>query len=160
MFRAVRIRALELHSHLFSQTPQGAEAQPESHWRDTLNGKGKVVFGLFCEDQIIGITAVFTWRERPIGDTGFMAMSFIEPEHRGKGLSALFYQERLKFAINHKPWQKLAIAHRRGNEASKAAILKHGFVFTESNEIDWPDGTMDLEYCYELDLNALRDQAH
>ncbi len=35
-------------------------------------------------------------------------------------------------------------------------MIKHGFKFIGTEEIDWPDGTRDTEYMYELDLENLR----
>lgn len=157
IFRAVRIRAVTLHTNYFMQTPQGAKDQPKEHWCDILSGQGKQVFGLFDADRLIGITAVFTWRDDPSGETGVLAMSFIEPDYRGQGYSDLFYKARIEFAIGHLPWKKLHVAHRKANEPSRRAILKHGFEFIGTNEIDWPDGTRDTECMYELDLVRLRD---
>jgi RimJ/RimL family protein N-acetyltransferase len=156
MFRSLRLRAIRMHTGYFLAKPEDAEKEPPEHWRQTLNGQGKAVFGLFDGTALIGITAVFTWREDPSGQSGVMAMSFIEPAYRGKGYSGLFYKARIEFAKNHRPWKILAIAHREGNEPSKRAMLKHGFIFTGTKEIDWPDGTCGPEYCYEMDLEKLR----
>ncbi len=156
IFREVRIRALTLHPQYFSQTVDDSMAQPRAHWQSTLDNHGKRVLGLFNEGNLIGITAVFTWRERQEGDTGLMAMSFIEPEYRGNKYSDLFYEERIKFAISHTPWKTLHIAHREGNEPSKRAILRNGFSFIGTNNTTWPDGTCAQEYIYEMCLETLR----
>lgn len=156
IFRALRLRALRMHPGYFAADPGKAEQEPEEYWRETLNGQGKQVFGLFGDTTLIGITGVFTWREDPSGQTGVMAMSFIEPDYRDHGYSDLFYKTRIDFAKSHKPWKKLVVSHRADNEPSKRAIAKHGFVLTGTKETDWPDGTRDKEYTYELDLEKLR----
>ena len=155
-FRSIRIRAVKMHTGYFLAKPDETEQLPADHWKETLDGQGKQVFGLFDQEKLIGITAVFTWREDPTGKTGVMAMSFIEPEYRGKGYSNLFYKARIDFAKNYHAWDKLAIGHREGNDPSKKAMTKNGFQFIGTEEIDWPDGTRDIEYKYELDLKALR----
>ncbi len=158
IFRALRIRAITLHTNYFLQHPDKAKELPVTHWQETLDGKGKQVFGLFDGQVLIGITAVFTWRADPKGATGFMAMSFIEPEYRGRGYSDLLYKARIDFAVKHHAWDRLIIGHRAGNKPSEAAIKKHGFKFVRTDEIEWPDGTKDTEYNYEMDLHAQRKE--
>ncbi|MBT7545320.1 MAG: GNAT family N-acetyltransferase, partial [Kordiimonadaceae bacterium] len=91
-FRAIRIRAVNMHTGYVLVRPDKTEKQTPEYWKKMLNGQGKQVFGLFETDKLIGITAVFTWSEDPTGKTGIMAMIFIEPEYRGKGYSSLFYK--------------------------------------------------------------------
>ena len=82
--------------------------------------------------------------------------SFIEPQYRGKGFGDLFHSARIEHALQYKKWKKLITDHRLGNEPSQKAIIKHGFVLLEKVMIDWPDGSRDFEYRYELDLQKLR----
>lgn len=156
--RAIRIRAVTMHTGYFLANPTTTENEPPEFWQQTLDGKGKAVFGLFHQNELIGITAVFTWREDPSDESGVMAMSFIEPAYRGQGHSSLFYEARIDFAKKFLPWKKLVIGHREGNEPSRRAMLKHGFTFKNTKEIDWPDGSRGVEYNYELDLEALRQE--
>jgi len=152
--RTIRIRAVKKHTNVFLADPKDTEDKPKEHWQDVSGDKQ--VFGLFDDQTLIGITGVFTWREDPDGHTGIMAMSYIEPAYRGKGYSALLYKARIDFSLEYKPWVKLRVSHRAGNEASRRAMIKHGFKLIGQKEINWPDGTRDLEYQYELDLKALR----
>lgn len=158
IFRALRLRALRMHPGYFSAAAEEREKDPPEHWQHTLNGEGKIVLGLFDGPALIGITAAFTVTgiEDPADQSGVMAMSFIEPAYRGQNLSDLYYEARIDFARRHLPWKKLVIAHREGNEPSRRAMLKHGFIFTHTEEIDWPDGTRDLQHNYEIDLEKLR----
>ena len=155
-FRAIRIHAVKMHTGYFLVKPDETEKQPSEYWKEMLNGQGKEVFGLFDKDKLIGITAVFTWHKDPTGNTGIMAMIFIEPKYRNKGYSSFFYKACIDFAKSYLTWDKLAIGHREGNEPSKRSMIKHGFQFTETEEIDWPDDTRDIEYKYELELKGLR----
>ena len=155
MFRTMRLRALYLHKDLFSANLDEAAKKPDSFWIDTLDGAGKQVFGLFDEETLIGITGVFKQKEDPSEKTGVMGMSFIEPSYRGQGYSSLFYEARIAFARTQ-PWTRLIVCHRANNESSRRAILRHGFILTSTYERDWPDGTRDIEYTYELDLEKFR----
>lgn len=158
IFKNIRIRALQQNTRYFCCDPEKAKSYPKSYWTGTLDGQGKQVFGLFDERDLIGITAVFTHKEDPNGKTGLMAMSFIERAHRGQGYSSRLYDARIDFAKEHTAWKRLIVSHRAGNSPSQRAILKNGFVPVGQEKIDWPDGTRDLEYKYELDLEKLREE--
>tara|TARA_B100000686_G_scaffold301634_1_gene337087 strand:+ start:1776 stop:2297 length:522 start_codon:yes stop_codon:yes gene_type:complete len=155
-FRAIRIRAVNMHTGYVLVKPEKTEKQTPEYWKEMLNGRGKQAFGLFDQDRLIGITAVLPWCEDPSGKTGIIAMIFIEPEYRRKGYSNLFYKSCIDFAKNYLVWDKLTIGHRKGNEPSRKGMTKHGFQFKEEEEINWPDDTRDIEYRYELDLKGLR----
>ena len=158
VLRDIRLRAITAHTGYFFADPEVTRNQPDDYWLETLDGKGKQVFGLFDGDKIIGLCAVFTWREDPTGRTGVMAMDYIDPDYRRRGYTELMYSARIDFAIGHEAWDKLSIGHREGNEPSRRAIIKHGFVLIETKNVDWPEGERDVEYVYELDLIAFRAQ--
>lgn len=155
-FRAVRLRALELHPGFYGGTLADAEQRTPKEWQEMLDGRGKRIFGLFAGNVLIGITAVFTCRDDPSGRTGIFAMSFIEPEYRGKGYADLYYKARIDFGVKDLPWTRLAVSHRADNEPSKRAIVRHGFVFIGKREKDWPDGKRMDEFMYEMDLRPMR----
>ena len=79
-------------------------------------------------------------------------MSFIHPDYRGRGLSELFYQARIDWARSQEGITRVIVSHRDGNEASKAANQKFGFVATDSTETVFPDGVLAKEYNYELKI--------
>ena len=156
LYRAIRTRAVCMHTGYYFADPEETKNRPDHFWKDGLDQNGKCVFGLFDDEKIIGLCGIFTWNEDPSGKTGVMAMDFIDPEYRGKGLTDLLYKARIDFAIQHKAWKKLSIGHREGNEPSRRAMIKHGFELVETKDINWPDGSRDIEYLYELNLSELR----
>lgn len=155
-FKTIRLKALKAHPDVYLDSYQAAIIRPDSEWQEILDGKGKSIFGLFDGEKIIGLTAVFTWREDPSGQTGVMAMSFIEPEYRGRGLSKLLYEARIRWALDYQPFRKLVVSRREGNEPSKRAMIAHGFTFVDVARITWPDGLEDNEHKYMLDLEKMR----
>lgn len=156
IFRSLRLRALSMHPGFYCGTLLEADSRPPEEWQEMLDGQGKQIFGLFDNDKLIGITAVFTCRDDPTGQTGVFAMSFIEPAYRGQGYSDFYYKTRIGFGIKHLPWTRLSVSHRADNEPSRRAILRHGFVFIGKREKDWPDGQRMEEFMYEMDLVKLR----
>lgn len=116
----------------------------------------KCAFGLFDHEKLIGITAVISITE----DKAECIMSFIEPDYRGRGLSALLYEARIEWALKKKHLKILVSGHREGNTASQKALLKHGFTYARTNDETWPDGQKAPGYEYELDLDAQRQTSH
>ena len=155
-FRQIRLRALREHPDVYSASYGEAAARTERDWTEMLDGKGKCIFGLFDGDKIIGLAAVFTSREDPGGETGVLAMDYIDPLYRGRGLSRLLYQARIDWAKQYLPFRRLVVSHREGNEPSRRANQSFEFKFVGKEEMDWPDGMRAADYVYELDLAAMR----
>jgi RimJ/RimL family protein N-acetyltransferase len=155
-FRQIRLRALREHPDVYTGSYKETAARTESEWMELLDGKEKCIFGLFDGDSIIGLAAVFRSREDPSGQSGVLAMDYIDPLYRGRRLSRILYQARIDWAKQHRPFRRLLISHREGNEASRRANQSFGFKFIGKQQIDWPDGTKAPDYVYELDLATLR----
>ncbi len=79
-------------------------------------------------------------------------MSYLLPEYRGRGLSRLFYEARLRWIVEQERFERVVVSHRRSNEPSKRANERFGFVMTGTARTTWPDGTDDDELLYELRL--------
>ena len=99
---------------------------------------------------MIGITAVFTWREDPRGEVAVLAMSFIQLEYLGRGLSELLYKARLDWIRAQPQFKRVVVSHRESNEASRRASQRHGFRLWRRAPHVWHDGTTEDEIFYEL----------
>ncbi len=152
----MRLIALQTNPGVFGGNYAEESSYTEDMWREFLDGQGRKIFGLFDGQQMIGITAAFTWREDPSGQSGVMAYTFLKPEYREQRLTQMIYKVRIDFALQYKPWKKLVIGHRDGNEPSRRAMVAHGFVFTHITRKIWPDGIEADEYHYVMDLEKLR----
>lgn len=155
-FKSMRLKALQKHADVFASPYEKEFAEPDSWWQETLDGKGKAVFGIFDGESMVGFTGIFTARIDPAGQTAVLAMSYIEPQYRGQRLSKLFYQARIDWAVIQPQLKKLIVSHREGNESSRRANQAFGFVLDNKEHKLWPDGTEALEWNYILDLNQLR----
>jgi RimJ/RimL family protein N-acetyltransferase len=156
MFRFIRLKALQAYADVFASPYAKEAAESESWWKETLDGKGKAVFGIFDGESMIGFTGIFTARIDPTGQTGILAMSYIEPEYRGQGLSRLFYRARIDWAITQPQLKMLTVSHREGNETSRRANQAFGFILDHKEKKLWPDGTEADDWYYSLDLESLR----
>src|ERR1700748_3230588 len=99
MLRDFRLQALQSTPGLFTGRYEDSVNRSEAEWRDFIRGPFNQAFGLFDGDALIGITAVFQWREDPTGETALLAASFILEPYRGRHLSRMLYDARLAWIV-------------------------------------------------------------
>lgn len=158
IFKALRLEAVTNNLHYFGNTPEEVMAKPENDWKRRIDSEGQRMFGLFDKGQLVGITDIFIdLKKDPAGQIANLSTTYIKPEYRGRGLTALFYNARFEWALAQPGVKKITTAHRIGNEPSRRAILANGFTLTDEGIIEWPNGTIDTELCYELNVNSLKD---
>jgi RimJ/RimL family protein N-acetyltransferase len=149
-FRDFRLQALTAAPGFFGAAYGTEVTKKPEEWQRTISGPANQAFGLFDLTHLIGITAAFAWREDPSGKTAVLAMSFILPEYRGRGLSRLFYETRLNWIRSRPQFTRIVVFHRASNEVSRRAIERHGFRVTHRAPRVWPDGTTEDQIFYEL----------
>ena len=150
--REIRLQALATDPSVFGSNYARESAFAEADWRGWLAADTSAIFMLFCDDRPIGMTAISVDREDASGRTGFLWGTWLDPGHRRRGLSALFYEARLVWARDRASIERLTVSHRASNESSKFANQKFGFVYTHSTEKTWNDGLKEPELHYELRL--------
>jgi RimJ/RimL family protein N-acetyltransferase len=153
LFREFRLAALQAAPGVFGSSYEREEPMPQERWTSLLDTPTGAVFGLFDDERLIGITSVYTDRDDPLGQTAGLAMSFILPEYRGRGLSEMFYEARLAWVRARPQFRRVVVGHRASNEASRRANQKHGFQLFLRRPHLWPDGVTEDELLYELPLS-------
>lgn len=148
--RDFRLSALENAPGAFALSYAECVKWTPEDWRSEISAPTHQIFGLFDGGKLIGITAAFTWRGDPSGQTALLAMSYIVPEYRGQGLSNRLYDARLAWIARSGRFTKIRVSHRASNEASRHANQRHGFVRTKTEPYTWPDGVVEDEIFYEL----------
>jgi RimJ/RimL family protein N-acetyltransferase len=152
-FRDFRLDSLRDAPGVFAMTYDAAATWSPEDWQAEAQGPDHQVFGLFDENCLIGITAAFTYRADSTGQTALLAMSFIVPSYRGRGLSRLFYDARMAWIRAQPQFRRALVSHRSSNEASRRANQRYGFVQTKSAPHTWPDGQTEDEIFYELEIS-------
>ncbi len=147
-FKTLRMQALSEFPEYFLDTVEQGRKRSTQEWCDYLIGETRRVFGLFDHETLIGIASIFQPDELNPHIAQF-AMGYIAPQYRGKSLSSLLYKARIEWAINETAFTTLKISHRKGNAASKKAILKHGFTYIEDRQENFGDGSTDWSCKYE-----------
>lgn len=149
-FRDLRLIALKTDPAMFGSTYEREAAYDELTWRDRVSRRGKEMFGLYDGERMIGLTGIITDSELDGGRTGVLVASFIVPEYRGRGLSAMFFDARFKWAREQEYITKLVAGVRATNGPSQKAIESHGF--KEVQRFHRPDGTDGEQIDYQLML--------
>ena len=151
-FAQVRLKALQTDPLVFGSNYEKESQMTEAEWRSRLRAKDNAIFLLFENETAIGMTGVSIDRNDPTKRTALLWGSWLAPEFRGKGLSDLMYQTRIKWAKEQPTVEKIIVSHRASNLSSKYANQKHGFVSTHKNEKVWADGATEEEIFYELKI--------
>ncbi len=152
LLRQIRLTALKTDPRVFGSNFEKESKLTETDWRARLQTDDSAVFLLFENELLVGMTGVSVFRDDPTQKTAIFWGSWLAPEFRGKGLSEIMYKARINWAKAHPTIEKIIVAHRASNQASKRANQKHGFVFTHTSEIVWADGAAEDVVSYELKL--------
>ena len=130
-YRDMRLEALATHPTLFD--PSTDETQlTEEEWQQRLTNENVCTFGVYDNDQLIGITVVR--RDADEREKAHLAASYIRQAYRKKGLSRLLYEARINWAKEQKDIKFVYVDHFEDNEASFRAHQKFGFTYDSSYE--------------------------
>lgn len=149
-FRDFRLAALRQAPGVFSTRHEVAAARSREAWQANIQGPSNQAFGLFDGDRLIGIAAVFANADDATGATAGLAMSYILPAWRGRGLSRVLYEARLDWVRARPQFRRVIVAHRASNDAARRMIAAFGFRETHRTVRTWPDGAREDEIAYEL----------
>lgn len=151
-YRDLRLEALAAHEDLYGNSLAIEKAWGDNAWIDMFSDERHQFFGLFDRETLIGIGAVFTARSDKDGKTALLASAYIQPAYRGQGFSRLLYEARIRWIVESERFDRIAVGHKQGNEASRRANQHFGFIQTASEEATWGDGSKDIKYSYEMRL--------
>lgn len=148
-YKRIRLEALQTHPEFFGSSYVKESTYAFEHWMTLLEDKNRALFALRHGEQLVGLTGVAVKKEDL--EKALFYSTFIRAEHRGKGLSALFYQARIDWA-RQMGCRAIVVSHRTGNDASEAANRRFGFLYMDAEETLWPDGERAEELRYVLEL--------
>lgn len=148
-FKHIRLEALQQEPAVFSSNYAREAAFPDNTWEQRLLNPGAAFFGLYDGPELIGITGIIANDET--GTEAVLIASYIRPGRRGHGLSGLLYQARIDWA-KEQGFRRIVVSHRAGNEASRAANQRYGFLHTHAELMQWPDGQWADNIFYVLEL--------
>lgn len=150
VYKAIRLEALQKEPMFFGSSYERESAEADEQWKNYVSNPIMAFWGLYLGDNCIGLTGISEYWNQP--DSLVLRGSYIQKEHRQKGLSSLFYQARLQWAAKQQGFKRIIVSHRASNEASKASNQKFGFKYTYTEDKKWPDGKVEGHVFYELPL--------
>lgn len=145
--KSIRLEALQNAHGKFGASYENEVLLEDEKWQSRLMKDDVAYFALAYNHEIIGMTGVYL----PDLETAKFIASYIKPDHRNQGLSGLLYQARIDWAKS-KNVSRVVVAHRKSNVASMYANQKFDFIYTHDEDVVWPDGTREVNVCYELKL--------
>lgn len=149
-FKAIRLEALEKHKNFFGSSFSVESQKENDFWKLRLrNIYNEAIFGLYDKQSIIGLTGVVRHYEYT-QDTVIFCMSYIRECYRGRGLSELLYKHRIDWARSQEGIRRILVGHRAGNELSRRANQRHGFILVSTEDMTFGNGETDKYYTYEL----------
>ncbi len=145
--KAIRLEALKNEPGNFGASYKEEFQVLDAKWVKRVQRSNEVYFALCYGNEIVGITGVIIDNHKT---TKLMA-SYIRKEHRGKGLSKLFYEARIEWAQKQGA-KKILVSHRKSNLPSMYANQIFGFAYIGEDDVIWPDGNHEPIVNYELVL--------
>lgn len=152
-FKAIRLEGLASHSDVFGASLKAESEKDDSFWKGRLsNIHNGATFGLYDGDTVIGLTAIYRdWNG--LEGVAVLCMSYIRPEYRKQKLSDKLYEARIEWVKAEGDIHTLTVGHREGNDASRGANQRWGFVFVGIEEgHEYGNGTTARNYVYELKI--------
>lgn len=148
-YKRMRLEALKNEPGMFGNSHAFESGFTDRQWIERITNPDGACFGLYCDQELIGITSIIIDKEKP--DEAYMTQSYIEKAYRGIGLSKILYQTRIKWA-SQRNLKRLTIGHKESNVASKNANQHFGFKYTHKEIRHWPNGSIEPMVYYELKL--------
>lgn len=143
-YRALRLEALRLEPGSFCSSYARESAFTAQEWNDRLCNPNSATYGLYDGPELVGVTAIFIDPRQP--DTGQLVQDYIRRSHRARGLTRLFYQQRIAWA-RERGLKRLIVGYREDNAASLGGGLREGFEPSHRESQSWPDGLV-ADCCY------------
>ena len=152
IFKSIRLEALRKNAAAFGASYDAENSQDDKFWQDRLsNPDNGTIFGLYDRDDVIGLTGIYRdWNGRE--GVAVLCMSYLRQEYRGRVLSDLLYKARIDWAKAQGDIRILEVAHREGNDASRGANQRWGFILTEVKNQVYGNGENAKDYVYQLKI--------
>lgn len=153
--REIRLESLRHYGAIFDNFHKKESEKPLSYWiEQSTQTPDHCFFGLFDEDELIGVMAARKWEERPDDRIAFWWGNYTKPAYRGIGAARSLYQ--LRAAWTARQGFKTAVFYILDGAARPTEImLKHGAVKTHSEPMRFFDGPEALWNWYEITQRKL-----
>jgi RimJ/RimL family protein N-acetyltransferase len=127
-YRALMLEACRLHPEAFTSSITERAAMPLVWWESRLNSPLDLLFGVFEDDQLVGIIGLaFDPREKARHKATLFGL-YVSAGFRHGGLGYRLVQAAIAEARSHKGLKLLQLTVTAGNDAALALYRRCGFV--------------------------------
>lgn len=151
--KSIRLEALQKDPAVFLRRYSDEIKQADQYWQRSFKGnaaKEKAIFALYDGNDPIGMGGIY--QEQDAANSARLGGAYISSAYRGLKLAHKLLSARIDWAKASGLFNQVSVSHRIGNAASAAVISKAGFSLMEKKDIEWPDGSVDEEWIYKLDI--------
>ncbi len=151
-FRAIRLEALERIPRVFAASYEEEKNYTLAEWQQRCTETNdRCVIGIFNSGGLIGMTAAMKWDEDPTGKAVLFRSSYIKPEHRRHGLSALLCESRIEWARQRLHFDTGLFFHREGHWIA-GLVTSLGAKYWKTVPMQWANGETANGLWYRYDL--------
>lgn len=154
-FRAIRLEALQIDGNIIGPSYEEENKLTDDQWRQRCTETNdSCFFGLFDQDQLIGIMSAKKWDEDKEGRTVLWGSTYLKSEYRGRKIAEKLYKVRLEWTKrNPNQFRRAVFFIHEENIRSREIHEKQGakYMFTKSMQW-WASGPIALWHWYEKKL--------
>lgn len=137
VFRALRLRALANSPDAFGATLAEAHAQPDSVWRERVDGAAGPVVLARLDGAPVGMGGLYVPEG---GDRSMVWGMWVAPEARGRGVADAIVR---RLVVESERYGRPVELHvTDGNDGARRLYERHGFVDTGEREPVRPGSTL------------------
>ena len=126
-YRALRLEALRTDPQAFWTSTEEALKNTPKTWRARLTDRvGKMLFAEI-DGELVGMIGVFHEKQKKVRHHAVIISVFVQPRHRGKGISKLLFRDMLKHIRKRKSTRKIKLAVTPGQDAALRLYKRFGF---------------------------------
>lgn len=148
----IRLRALKVDPLSFGSNYDVESKKSNRDWQKQIAQVDCATFLVNDKNTPVGMTAVGIDVHDKTNKTAFLWGSWLEPSLRGQRISTLMYEARIKWIKHCTKMNAVIVACRESNKVSQHIILSNNFHFTHKIQRKWPDGAIEKELFFRLDL--------
>lgn len=150
--RDIRLESLRHYGAIFDNFHAQESLKPASYWeQQTTPTPHHCFFGLFFNDELVGVMAARRWEKDPTGKTALWWGNYTKPDFRGLRATKALYQKRIDWSRRQGMVRAMAYV-LDGTERPASILRKIGSKIIRSEEMRFADGPPALWHWHEVPL--------
>lgn len=98
-FKKIRLEALQNEPHAFGDDYDSLDKKEPEYWTDQLNNRQRVWYGVFDEENLVGIGSIKYAQKRVFAHIAHLSGIYVKQEYRGQGIGRMLFEKRIEEAF-------------------------------------------------------------